>query len=166
MEILKIIEYPDPRLRLKAMAVEDFNDIQHIVDIMLHTMNNTPNTAAIAATQLNIQKRIVVVDPSTTEGDTLVIVNPEILESGSETTLEAEGCLSVPGGIYEKVERPKWIKGRYHDRHGKLIEFEDDGFFARCFQHELDHLNGIVFVDHLSPLKRKRIDKKLAKWRK
>jgi peptide deformylase len=165
MTMLKILQYPDPRLKIVAPPVVEVNEhIQKIIDDMFETHYNTPNCAALAATQLDIDdpKRITVIDFSTKKNQPLCLINPEIIHASGEHA-EEEGCMSVGGGTYENVTRAAKITVRALDRHGKLLEFEADGFMAKCIQHELDHLNGRIFLSRLSPLKRQRIEKRLAK---
>lgn len=165
MAKLRILQYPDPRLKTKAEPVEKIDDaIQKIIDDMFETHYATENCAALAATQLDIAnpKRITVIDFSPEKNQPLCLINPEIIEASGEMN-EEEGCMSVSGGIYEKVKRATKIKVQALDRDGQPLEFEAEGFMAKCIQHELDHLNGVVFLDHLSLLKRQRIDKKFER---
>jgi len=164
MSILHILHYPDPQLRLEAKAVERVDDsIRRIVDDMLETMYDAPGIG-LAANQVNIQKRILVVDISEEKNQPLCLINPEILAAEGMEQME-EGCLSVPG-IYEPVERAERIRVRALDRDGNPFELDTDGLLAVCIQHEMDHLEGKLFVDYLSPLKRQRIRKKLEKVRR
>lgn len=168
MTILKILQYPNPRLKTVAQPVETFDDeIQKVIDDMFETHYSKENCAALAATQLDIKnpKHITVIDFSPNKDQPLCLVNAKIVEREGEHT-EEEGCMSVGGATYEKVTRAAKIKVRAQDRHGKPLEFEADGFMAKCIQHELDHLDGMIFLDHLSPLKRSRIDKKIEKLRR
>ena len=163
MAILNILHYPDPRLRKKAQLVENVDkEITRLVDDMFETMYQAPGIG-LAATQADVQKRIIVIDISEDKNDPLCLINPEILASDGEEEME-EGCLSVPG-IYEKVTRADHIKVRALDKHGKPFELETDGLLSVCIQHEMDHLEGKLFVDYLSELKRQRIRKKLEKLR-
>lgn len=165
MTILKILQYPNPRLKTVAEPVEIFNDeIQTIIDDMFETHYNAENCAALAATQLDFKrpKHITVIDFSPDKNQPLCLVNAQIIEREGEH-IEEEGCMSVGGGTYEKIIRAATIKVRAQDRHGKLLEFKANGFMAKCIQHELDHLNGKIFLDHLSPFKRRRIDEKIKK---
>jgi peptide deformylase len=163
MAILNILHYPDPRLRKKALPVEKVdNEIKQLVDNMLETMYQAPGIG-LAASQADIQKRIIVIDISEDKSNPLCFINPEILVSDGEEEME-EGCLSVPG-IYEKVSRAEHIKVRALDREGRSFEMEADGLLAICIQHEIDHLEGKLFVDYLSELKRQRIRKRLEKLR-
>jgi len=161
MALLTILHYPDERLRTVAKPVEQVDDrLRAIIDNMFETMYEAPGIG-LAATQVDFHQRLVVIDVSEEKNQPLVLINPEILEKqGVEQT--DEGCLSVPG-IYETVERAEWIKVRALDRNGEPFELETDGLLAVCIQHELDHLEGKLFVDYLSSLKRQRIRKKLEK---
>lgn len=161
MALLEILEFPDERLRKKAKPVEVVDaSIQRLVDDMLETMYAAPGVG-LAATQVNVQKRLVVIDVSETKDQPLCLINPEILaQSGVEES--EEGCLSVPG-IFEKIRRADKVTVQALDRGGRPIELEAQGLLAVCIQHEIDHLNGKLFVDYLSPLKRQRIRKKLIK---
>jgi len=136
------------------------DDIRQLVDDMAETMYDAPGIG-LAATQINVHKRVIVIDTSPERGSLLVLINPEITSEAGEQTLE-EGCLSVPG-IYERVTRFEKIRVRALDREGKPFELEAEDLLAVCIQHEIDHLDGKVFVDYLSPLKQQRIDKKLQK---
>ncbi|MDX5150972.1 MAG: peptide deformylase [Acidiferrobacterales bacterium] len=161
MSIRNILHFPDPRLRQVAAAVEEVDDdIRQLVDDMAETMYGAPGIG-LAATQINVHKRVVVIDISPERGSLLVLINPEIVSGEGAQTLE-EGCLSVPG-IYEKVKRFEKIKVRALGRDGNPFEMEAEELLAVCIQHEIDHLDGKVFVDYLSPLKQQRIDKKLQK---
>jgi len=161
MAILDILHFPDPRLRNKAkpVAVVD-NAIRRLIDDMLETMYQAPGIG-LAATQVNVAKRVVVIDISEDKDQPLCLVNPEILERDGIEQME-EGCLSVPG-VYELVSRADHIRMRALDRDGNPFEMEAEGLLAVCIQHELDHLDGKLFVDYLSSLKRQRIRKKLEK---
>ena len=161
MAILGILHYPDPRLRTKAQPVEQVDDaIRRLVDDMLETMYEAPGIG-LAATQVNVHKRLLVLDISAERDSPMCLINPEILESDGVEQME-EGCLSVPG-VYEPVERAEKIRVRAQDREGRSSEFDADGLLAVCIQHEIDHLDGKLFVDYLSALKRQRIRKKLEK---
>jgi peptide deformylase len=164
MALLPILEFPDPRLRTKAQPVEHVDDdLRRLIDDMFETMYAAPGIG-LAATQVNVHKRLVVIDVSETRDQPLVLINPEIVERvGVEET--EEGCLSVPG-VFDKVKRADRIRVRALDRDGKPIDFNADGLLAVCIQHEIDHLDGKLFVDYLSELKRTRIRKKLEKERK
>jgi peptide deformylase len=161
MAILDILHFPDPRLRNKAKPVAQVDDsIRRLIDDMLETMYEAPGIG-LAATQVNVAKRVIVIDISDEKNQPLCLVNPEILEKDGEEQME-EGCLSVPG-IYELVKRANQIRLRALDRDGNTFEMEAEGLLAVCIQHELDHLEGKLFVDYLSSLKRQRIRKKLEK---
>ncbi len=161
MAILDILHFPDPRLRNKAKPVAEVDDsIRRLVDDMLETMYEAPGIG-LAATQVNVAKRVVVIDLSEEKNEPLVLINPEIIEKAGVEKME-EGCLSVPG-IYELVTRANNIRLRALDRDGNPFEMEADELLAVCIQHELDHLEGKLFVDYLSSLKRQRIRKKLEK---
>ncbi len=164
MTILNILEFPDERLRNIALPVDQVNDdIRRLLDDMLETMYESKGVG-LAATQVNIQKRLVVIDISEEKNSPLFLVNPEIVEeTGTEET--EEGCLSVPG-YFEKVTRAERVKVKALDRKGKTFEMEVDDLLGVCIQHEIDHLEGKLFVDYLSPLKRQRIKKKLEKAHK
>lgn len=161
MAIRNILHFPDPRLREVAAPVETVDDeIRQLVDDMAETMYDAPGIG-LAATQINVHKRVITIDISPERSSLLVLINPEIVSGEGEQTLE-EGCLSVPG-IYERVTRSEKIKVRAIGRDGKPFELEAEELLAVCIQHEIDHLDGKVFVDYLSPLKQQRIDKKLQK---
>jgi peptide deformylase len=161
MAILDILYYPDPRLRNKAKPVEKVDDaIRQLVDDMFETMYEAPGIG-LAATQANVPKRVLVIDISEEKTAALCLVNPEIVAREGEEQSE-EGCLSVPG-IYDTVTRSERVKVNALDRDGQSIELEADGLLAVCIQHEIDHLDGKLFVDYLSNLKRQRIRKKLEK---
>ncbi len=161
MALLTILHYPDERLRTVAKPVERVDDpLRAFIDDMFETMYEAPGIG-LAATQVNFHQRLVVIDVSEEKDQPLVLINPEIVEKRGAEEMD-EGCLSVPG-IYETVERAEWIKVRALDRNGEPFELETDGLLAVCIQHELDHLEGKLFVDYLSILKRQRIKKKLEK---
>lgn len=161
MAILDILHFPDPRLRNKAKPVAQVDDsIRRLVDDMLETMYQAPGIG-LAATQVNVAKRVVVIDLTEEKNEPLCLINPEILEKDGIEQME-EGCLSVPG-IFEPVSRASHIRIRALDREGAPFEMEADDLLAVCIQHELDHLEGKLFVDYLSSLKRQRIRKKLEK---
>ena len=164
MALLPILEFPDPRLRTRAQPVEQVDaEVRKLVDDLFETMYAAPGIG-LAATQVNVHKRVLVIDISENRKEPLALINPEILSrEGIEET--EEGCLSVPG-IYDKVTRADRIRVRALDYDGKTIEFDADGLRAVCIQHEIDHLDGKLFVDYLSDLKRTRIRKKLEKERK
>ena len=164
MARLTILEFPDPRLRTRAQPVEHVDDeLRRLIDDMFETMYAAPGIG-LAATQVNVHKRVLVIDISETRDQPLALINPEVIQrQGIEET--EEGCLSVPG-IYDKVTRAERIRVRALNRDGKSIEMDADGLLAVCIQHEIDHLDGKLFVDYLSELKRTRIRKKLEKERK
>jgi peptide deformylase len=164
MALLPILEFPDPRLRKKASAVVRVDEaLGQLVDDMFETMYAAPGIG-LAATQVDVHQRLLVADVSTEKNAPHVLINPEILEKDGVAITE-EGCLSVPG-YYEEVERANHIKVRFLDRHGEPREEEFDGLLAVCVQHEIDHLNGKLFVDYLSEAKRQRIRKRLVKERR
>ncbi|WP_045225056.1 peptide deformylase [Methyloterricola oryzae] len=164
MAILTILEFPDKRLRKKALPVETVDEsISALIQDMLETMYKAPGIG-LAATQVNVQKRVVVIDISEEKDQPLCLINPEILEKEGTEEMD-EGCLSVPG-VFEKVSRAEKIRFKALDREGNPFEMEADGLLAVCIQHELDHLEGKLFVDYLSPLKRHRAKKKLEKDRR
>tara|TARA_B100000530_G_scaffold326410_1_gene265165 strand:- start:251 stop:784 length:534 start_codon:yes stop_codon:yes gene_type:complete len=159
--LLKILEFPDPRLRTKALPITTINaNIKALVNDMLETMYEAPGIG-LAASQVNIHKRIIVIDISETRDEPLVLINPELSVSGEEVETD-EGCLSVPG-YYEPVVRKERATVKAIDENGVPFELNATGLLAICIQHENDHLNGKLFVDYLSPLKRSRIRKKLQK---
>ena len=160
--MLEILTYPDDRLRQKAKPVEKVDDsIKKIVDDMFETMYASAGIG-LAAVQVNIDLQIVVVDLSTTKDQPLVLINPNIIAASGEIICE-EGCLSVPE-IREKVKRADRIVVDALNREGESIRIEAEEFFAVCLQHEIDHLNGVLFVDHLSRLKQGRVKTKLRKF--
>ena len=161
MAILEILHFPDPRLRNVAQPVTEVDDaIRTLVDNLYETMYAAPGIG-LAATQVNVGKRVVVIDISENKDQPLCLINPEILELRGIEAME-EGCLSVPG-VFETVQRANWVHVRALDRNGQGFELEIDGLLAVCIQHEIDHLDGKLFVDYLSQLKRTRIRKKLEK---
>lgn len=161
MAILDILHFPDPRLRNKAKPVAVVDDaIRRLVDDMFETMYQAPGIG-LAATQVNVAKQVVVIDLSEEKNQPLCLINPEILEKDGEEQME-EGCLSVPG-VYEPVTRAAHIRVRALNPAGETFEMEADDLLAVCIQHEMDHLDGKLFVDYLSSLKRQRIRKKLEK---
>jgi peptide deformylase len=164
MAILQILEYPDPRLRTKAKPVEIVDEeIRKLAADMLETMYAAPGIG-LAATQVDVHKRMLVADVSEQHDDPHVFINPEILAKDGVEVME-EGCLSVPG-IYERVERAEHIRLRAIGLDGEPFELEAEGLLAVCIQHEIDHLDGKLFVDYLSSLKRDRIRKRLEKGRR
>ncbi|WP_415886392.1 peptide deformylase [Neptuniibacter sp. QD37_6] len=165
MAKLTILEYPDPRLRTIAEPVETVDDeVRAQIDDMFETMYAAPGIG-LAATQVNIHKRIVTMDISDDQNEPLVMINPEFEVLDEELHKYQEGCLSVPG-FYENVKRPQKVKLKALDYNGEPYEMEAEGLLAVCIQHELDHLNGKLFVDYISMLKRNRIKSKLEKLHK
>jgi peptide deformylase len=161
MALLNILEYPDPRLRKIASPVTRITaDIQKLVADMAETMYAAPGVG-LAATQVDVHKRVIVIDVSETRDDLQVFVNPEIVAAEGEAECE-EGCLSVPG-YYDKVTRAARVRVRALNEHGTPFELQAEGLLAVCVQHEIEHLEGKVFVDHLSPLKRARLSARLRK---
>ncbi len=164
MAIRSILEFPDPRLRTRAQPVTRFDaDLHRVIDDMLETMYAAPGIG-LAATQVDFHQRLVVIDISADRNDPLVLVNPEILSREGEIATE-EGCLSVPG-YFDEVKRAARIRVRAQDRDGNVFERDCDDILAVCVQHEMDHIDGKLFVDYLSSLKRERVRKKLEKERK
>lgn len=162
MALLEILEFPDPRLRTKAKDVTVVDDkIRQLAADMLETMYAAPGIG-LAATQVNVALRVIVVDLSTEQNEPRVFINPVITALDTCTKESQEGCLSVPG-FYEPVSRHERIKVQALGLDGQPFELECDELLAVCIQHEVDHLNGKLFVDYLSPLKRQRIKKKLEK---
>ncbi|MEJ2528734.1 MAG: peptide deformylase [Gammaproteobacteria bacterium] len=161
MPILEILHFPDPRLRNHAKPVEEFDHrLREFADSMLETMYHSSGIG-LAATQVGVPWRLVVIDVSEERDQPLCLVNPEIIEREGEEESE-EGCLSVPS-VYEKVTRAERVRVKAQDKSGEQIELEADGLLAVCIQHEVDHLDGKLFIDYLSGLKRQRIRKKLEK---
>jgi peptide deformylase len=164
MALLQILHFPDSRLRKKAQPVDKVNDqVRQTVEDMLETMYNAPGIG-LAATQVNIQQQIIVIDVSEDKTSPLCLINPEIITQDGEEEMQ-EGCLSVPG-IFENVKRAERITVRALNKNGEQFDLEADGLLAVCIQHEMDHLNGKLFVDYLSPLKIQRIKKKMLKLKK
>ncbi|MFS7196692.1 peptide deformylase [Rahnella inusitata] len=164
MSVLQILHFPDERLRITAKPVKEVDaKIQQIVDDMFETMY-AEEGIGLAATQVNIHQRIIVIDVSENRDERLVLINPELLEKSGETGIE-EGCLSIPDQR-ALVPRAEKVKIRALDREGKSFELEADDLLAICIQHEMDHLVGVLFVDYLSPLKRQRIRQKMEKMAK
>jgi peptide deformylase len=161
MALLNILHFPDPRLRTVAKAVTNFDDeLRLLVSNMFETMYEAPGIG-LAATQVDRHIRLLVMDVSEGRNQPRCLINPEILEADGKEESD-EGCLSVPG-FYEKVQRAEHIRVRAYNEKGELAEFEADGIEAVCIQHEMDHLEGKLFVDYLSNLKRNRIRSKLVK---
>ena len=162
MSLLPILRYPDPRLHKVAKPVTAFDArLKKLVADMADTMYDAPGIG-LAAPQVDVHERVVVVDISENHSDLRVLVNPEIVWASPEKQSCKEGCLSVPG-IYDDVERPARVRVRAQGLDGQAFELEADGMLSVCIQHEIDHLNGFVFVDYLSPLKRNRIKTKMLK---
>ncbi len=164
MAILDILHFPDPRLRNKAKPVKTVDDsVRRLVDDMLETMYEAPGIG-LASTQVNDPRQVAVIDISEEHDQPLCLINPEILEKQGEEEMD-EGCLSVPD-VYETVIRADRVKVRALDREGNPFEMEAEGLLAVCIQHELDHLDGKLFIDYISNLKRQRIRKRLEKDQK
>ena len=164
MAIRTILEFPDQRLRTRAQPVTQFDaELGQLIDDMFETMYAAPGIG-LAATQVDVHKRVLVIDISEARNEPLVFINPEILSREGVAQTE-EGCLSVPG-IFDEVKRAANVRVRSQDRTGAVVELDLDGVLAVCIQHEMDHLEGKLFVDYLSDLKRQRIRKKLEKERK
>jgi peptide deformylase len=165
MALLPILTYPDPRLHTVAKPVQAVDArIRGLIADMLETMYEA-NGIGLAATQVDVHERLIVIDVSEERNQPLVLVNPEITWASAETQVGDEGCLSVPG-IYDGVERSASVKVQALDREGRSREIEAEGILAVCIQHEMDHLLGKVFVEYLSPLKRTRIRTKMLKSRR
>jgi peptide deformylase len=165
MNLLPILIYPDPRLHIVAKPVASVDArLQILVEDMLHTMYDAEGIG-LAATQVDVHERLIVIDVSQERDQPLVLINPEITWASAEKQVNDEGCLSVPG-IYDGVERSSAVKVQALDLDGKLQTHEAEGLLAVCIQHEMDHLIGKVFVQYLSPLKRNRIKTKMIKQQK
>ena len=167
MAIRPIISLPDPRLRQKSEPVASVDDdVRRLMDDMLETMYDAPGVG-LAAIQVGVPKRVAVIDTAKDgeEKRPLFLVNPEIVWSSDETRVYQEGCLSIPD-FMDDVERPERVRARFLDRNGEAQEIEADGLLATALQHEIDHLNGILFIDYLSRLKRERVIKKFIKQAK
>ena len=161
MALLPILEYPDPRLKKVAAPVAAVTaDVRKLVRDMAETMYAAPGVG-LAATQVNVHRRVIVIDISDHKDDLRVFINPELLSADGEAECE-EGCLSVPG-YYDKVTRAARIRVRALDEHGETFELDAEGLLAVCIQHEMDHLEGKVFVEYLSPLKRARVAARMRK---
>ncbi len=162
MALLPILHYPDPRLHKVAKPVEVIDDrIRELVRNMAETMYDAPGVG-LAATQVDVHERVVVIDVSEESNNLLVLINPEITWKSDEQQVYEEGCLSVPG-VYDEVKRAARIHVKAHNEKGEAFEFDAEGLLAVCVQHELDHLLGKVFVEYLSPLKQTRIKTKIRK---
>lgn len=165
MAILNILHYPDKRLHKVAKPIVAVDDrVRQLAKDMAETMYEAPGVG-LAATQVDVHQRVIVIDVSEESNDLLVLINPEIVWSSDDSKIYEEGCLSVPG-IYDEVERASEIKVKALDLNGEPFEFEADGILAVCVQHEIDHLNGKVFVEKLSMLKQMRIRTKFTKLQK
>lgn len=166
MPKLHILKYPNPRLRIKAKKVNKFDkSLENLVNDLFETMYFADGIG-LAATQVDIHKQVVVMDLSEKKNSPKVFVNPQFTVKDDKSLYSCtEGCLSIPG-FHEEILRPDKIIVNYQDIHGKLITEEPEGLLTVCYQHEVDHLNGILFVDYLSPLKRSRIKKKLESEKK
>ena len=165
MALLPILEFPDPRLRTIAKPVSEVDErIKTLVDNMFDTMYDAPGVG-LAASQVNVHEQVIVIDVSEDKNEPLVFINPQIKILDQDLLDYEEGCLSVPG-FYESVSRPEHIEVTALDREGKSFTLKPDGLLAVCVQHEMDHLNGKLFVDYLSNMKRSRIRKKLEKEHK
>ena len=161
MALLNILHFPDDRLRTRAQAVTQVNDVvRQLVDDMFETMYVAPGIG-LAATQVDVHQRVIVIDISEDRTQPMTFINPEILRRDGQQEYE-EGCLSVPG-FYEPVERAASVRVKALDRNGQVFELDAEGLLAVCIQHEMDHLEGKLFVDYISQLKRQRIRKKLIK---
>jgi peptide deformylase len=162
MALLNILRYPDARLHKVAKPVTEFGErIHQLVADMAETMYDAPGVG-LAASQVDVHEQLVVIDITETKDELRVFINPQIVWASAEKTVYDEGCLSVPG-VYDGVERPAQVKVSALDADGKPFELTADGLLAVCIQHEMDHLQGKVFVDYLSPLKRNRIKAKMLK---
>ena len=167
MALLPIITAPDPRLKVRSEAVDRVDDqVRRLLDDMLETMYDAPGIG-LSAIQVGVPKRVVTVDVAEEDGERrpLYLVNPEIVWHSDETALYDEGCLSLPDQFAE-IERPAKVRVAHLDYHGQAQELEADGLLSRCIQHELDHLDGVLLVDHLSAIKRSMILRKLIKARR
>ena len=164
MTKLRILEFPDPRLRKKATPVKVVDDaLRGLIDDMFETMYEAPGIG-LAATQVDVHKRLLIADVSNDKTDPYVLINPQLLEKDGVIVSE-EGCLSVPG-YYEEVERAEHIRVSFLNREGAEVEMEAEGMLAVCIQHEIDHLDGKLFVDYLSEAKRQRIRNRLVRDRR
>ena len=169
MAILDIITAPDPRLKVKSTPVDKVDDdVRQLMDDLLETMCADDKGVGLAAPQVGVAKRVIVIDLSRVDDDTLAplcMANPEIISSSKELVSSAEGCLSVPE-YYAEVVRPASVRLRYLDRDNEVQEMDAEEFSAICIQHEIDHLDGVLFIDHLTVIKRSMILRKLTKARK
>jgi len=161
MSRLPVLHFPDPRLRKRATAIESIDDeIRQLAQDMLETMY-AEGGIGLAATQVNVQLRLIVIDLSEHKNSPLILINPEILSTDGSEEMQ-EGCLSVPG-FYETIERAETIDYQFQSPDGAHKKAQADGLLAVCIQHEIDHLDGKLFIDYLSPLKRQRLQKKIEK---
>ena len=161
MALLSILKFPDPRLRKKAVPITEFNEaLKRLAADMAETMYAAPGVG-LAATQVDVHKQLIVIDVSEDKSQRLTLINPRLLERDGEQICE-EGCLSVPG-VYDKVSRAEHVKVQAQNLDGELFEIDAHGLLAVCIQHEMDHLQGKVFVDHLSQLKQTRIRNRILK---
>lgn len=165
--MIDILMYPDPRLKKIGRKVDDplAPEVQKVIRMMFETLYNTANCAGLAATQLDFADpyAITVIDLSTDKNEPLCLINPEIIERSGKT-FEEEGCMSVyPDHIHKAIKRSEFITVVAQNEKGETIEIKTDGFLAKCIQHEVDHLNGILYIDHLSSLKRQMLDKQIKK---
>lgn len=162
MAVLKILQYPDPRLKQLARPVAEVNSrIRRLVADMTETMYEASGIG-LAATQVDVHEQVIVIDLSETRNQPLILINPRIIETLGLKVAHEEGCLSVPG-VYDQVERPEHVRVAALDQQGKPFELEAEGLLAVCIQHEIDHLNGRVFVEYLSMLKQNRLRARLRK---
>ena len=164
MAILNVLTIPDPKLKIPATDVQDVSSVQGLIDDMLDTMYSTEDGIGLASTQVGRREAIIVIDISPNRNDPLILINPQVIE-GKNKVAGQEGCLSVPG-YYADVERYTKVTVSALDRHGEAVTVESDDFLAIVMQHEIDHLKGILFIDYLSPLKRKMALKKVKKRNK
>ncbi|MDL5167318.1 peptide deformylase [Proteus faecis] len=165
MAVLPLLRFPDERLRRVAVPVEKVDDeIRTLIDNMIETMY-AERGIGLAAPQVNVSKRIVVIDVSENRDQPIALINPEIISTEDEVMDMMDGCLSIPDS-FAPTQRYRFLKVKALDRNGDVIELEASDLFAGCIQHELDHLDGKLFIDHLSPLKRQRIEKKQKKLSK
>lgn len=161
MAIMKLVTLPDPRLRVVTTKVEKFDDeLQVMIDDMIETMY-AENGVGLASTQVGLGMQLTVIDCSSERNEPMVLINPELVDAKDFISMD-EGCLSVPGH-YDTVTRATWVKVKAQDRHGKEFEFEAEGLLAECCQHEIDHLNGKLYIDQLSKFKQKRAQEKVKK---
>lgn len=170
MTIRTILIYPDKRLRIKAdpVPVENIKtpEVQQIIDDLIETLHAAEKGGGLAATQVHIPYRIFVIDISPKRDQPRCYINPELISKEGKTN-KPEGCLSVPGGVQERVQRAKRVQLKAYDREGKLCEYvEENNYEARCFQHEIDHLDGKLFIDHLTGRARRRADMRISRWHK